>query len=111
MLVTTNKTYTKNEIQLFEKMIDIKIERMAYYLTSLTPNGLMEEKEPYNTDYSAANVELTLPNGGESYEIHYADGFGAEEIALEAFNKFLELDKNEEAFKVYLENKTNFTPI
>lgn len=109
-MITTNKTYTEKEIQLFEKMFEVKIERMAYYHTSLTPNGLMEYKDPYGTDYSSAYVNLKLSTG-EAYEIDYADGEDAEIIAVESFNKFLELEQDEEAFKEYLNTETIFTPV
>lgn len=100
--------YTKEQVEVFNKMFKLVTGYEIYIGSSLTENGLVEGK--FTSDDREPTEEyacITLSNGTE-YEIDYGDCSNTEERLMNAFDKFVELNYNEELFKGYLENESRF---
>lgn len=98
--------YTEKDSQLFQKMFIVKIEKTAYYDSSLKTSGLVEDVVPFENSYNSASVEITLSNE-HVYVISYGKLRNAEDTALEAFNYFKEVNYDENALEQYLIKKEN----
>lgn len=102
-------TYTKEQVELFNRMFTIIVEKTCYQKQVLTEEGFMEEA-PDDFIYNTACARITLSNGNE-YIIESGVSDHAEELAEEAFQKFIELNYDEKAFEKYLQDESDFSAV
>lgn len=100
--------YTKEQIDLFDKMFTIKTEYTCYSHHNLTEEGHIEgpKGEGY---YNTGEATITLSDGQE-YVIQFGESDDAEEHARNAFSEFIRLNYDEVKFKEYLDNESSFHP-
>lgn len=105
----TKKKFTQEEKELFNQMFDIQIERFTYSDGLLGDYDLIESP-PHTSEYSSAQVLITLISE-QQIEFCNEESDDPKAEALNAFRKFLELNRDEEKFTQYLLMETNFNPI
>lgn len=98
--------YTVEQVELFNRMFSITREYDSYYAVNMNAEGeIIEEDEEKDRNYNADSVEVTVKD--KVFVIPYGKS-NAEEAALIAFNKFIELEYNEDAFIEWLKNNSDF---
>lgn len=98
--------YTPEQVELFNKMFSVTREYDLYLSTKMCTNGLLEEQgESSDRNYNADSVEIEVKD--RCFSIHFGE-CNAEEEAIKAFDKFIELNYNENAFIKWLESQLIF---
>lgn len=100
-------TYTFKQSNIFRHYFTVTREYMVYKDISLGINGLQEPGTIEDTYYETTKVEIHLSNG-KTYQIDYGMSYEAEDQAILAFNKLLELNEDEAAWEEYLQTETIF---
>lgn len=99
--------FTKEEIDIFNKMFYIQTEYTGYKSNKLTSKGLLEEAIFFNEDLNSEEAIITLANG-EVYEIPFGTSDDASGFAMDAFTTLLNFNLDEEKFEKYLNNESAF---
>lgn len=99
-------TYTQQQIQLFNDMFFIHVDTHSSCHITLKDNNLFETNYVYNPKVSYS-ICIYLSNG-KVYKDRYGFYVDLQAITKEIFDRFIEMNYNENQLEMFLKTETGF---